>query len=207
MEDRLRGGPGYRLLRVLVRGLLRAGWGLRVSGLEYLPPPPCVLAPAHGSEIDAVVLSASLPFRPTFLAARELERFPWLFRLIRWFDPVFVRRGGLADIGSVRACLARLERGDVLVIFPEGRVVQSAEPGPFHPGAAFLALRAQVPLVPVALLGLERMWPLGARWPRPSRIAVRIGRPLRPRPGEEPDALTARLRQAVVSLRRAETIG
>jgi len=192
---------------MLVRGVLRAGWGLEVSGLEHLPPPPCVLAPAHASEIDAVVLSAALPWRPTFLAARELERFPLLFRLIRWFDPVFVRRGGLADIGSVRACLARIERGDVLVIFPEGRVVQSAEPGPFHPGAAFLAVRAGVPLVPVALLGLDRMWPLGARWPRPSQIAVRIGRPLQPAPGEEADALTARLRQAVVTLRGTGAMG
>lgn len=207
MEPRLRGGPGYRVLRFLVRGLLRAGWGLRVSGLDHLPPPPCVLAPAHSSEIDAVVLSAALPFRPTYLAARDLERFPVLFRVIRWFDPVFVRRGGLADIGSVRACLARLERGDVLVIFPEGRVVQSDGPGPFHPGAAFLAQRAAVPLVPVALIGLERMWPLGARWPRPSRITVRIGSPLLPASGEDAEALTARLKNAIEALRESATIG
>jgi len=97
----LRGGPGYRALRAVVRGLLRLGWGLRVSGLSRLPPPPYVLAPNHGSEIDAIVLSASLPFKPTVLAARDLDRFPVLFRLIRWFDPVFVKRGGLADFVEV----------------------------------------------------------------------------------------------------------
>lgn len=196
-----RDGAGYRLLRAAVRGLLRVGWGLRAGGLDRLPPAPYVLAPNHGSEIDAVVLAAVLPFRPTVLAARDLDRFPVLFRIIRWFDPVFVRRGGLADVGSIKACIARLRAGEVLAIFPEGRVVQGGALGPFHPGAAFVALRAGVPLVPVALRGLERMWPLGARWPRPSRIAVRIGDPVHPRPSEEAEELTARLKEAIETLR------
>lgn len=186
----------------MVRGLLRTAWRLRVRGLEHLPPPPYLITPNHGSEIDAVVLSASLPFRPAYLAARELERFPLLFRLIRWFDPVLVRRG-LADVGSVKACLARLQRGDVLVIFPEGRVVQEDDLGPFHPGAAFVALRAGVPAVPVALRGVARMWPLGARWPRPSRLLVRIGEPIAPQPGDTPESLTGRIRDALAGLLRA----
>lgn len=196
-----RDGAAYRALRDFVRALLAAGWGLRVHGLERLPAPPYVLAPNHGSEIDAVVLAAALPVRPTVLAARDLDRFPVLFRIIRWFDPVFVRRGGLADIASIRACIARLRAGDALAIFPEGRVVQAGALGPFHPGAAFVASRAGVPLVPVALTGLERMWPLGARWPRRSRIAVCFGDPLPPRRGEEAEALTARLKEAIEALR------
>ena len=155
MGHDLRGGPGYRALRAVVRGLLRLGWGLRVSGLSRLPAPPYLLTPNHGSEIDAVVLAASLPFKPTVLAAHDLERFPVLFRLIRWFDPVFVKRGGLADVGSVRTCIARLLGGDVLAIFPEGRVIQEAALGPFHPGAAFVALRVGAPLVPGAKVVAE----------------------------------------------------
>jgi len=196
-----RGGLGLRLLRTVVYWLLRTGWGLRVMGLEHLPVPPYLLVPNHGSEIDAVVLGGSLPIRLTFLAARELERFPLLFRIIRWFDPVFVRRG-LGDVGSVKACIARLGRGDVLVIFPEGRVVQGEEFGPFHPGAAFVALRAGVPVVPVALKGVNRMWPLGARWPRRSRVAVRIGEPLSAENKEDADAHTARVREALLGLMR-----
>lgn len=196
-----RGGLGLRLLRTVVYWLLRAGWRLRVTGLDRLPPPPYLIVPNHGSEIDAVVLGGALPIRLTFLAARELERFPLLFRIIRWFDPVFVRRG-LGDVGSVKACIARLGRGDVLVIFPEGRVVQGAEFGPFHPGAAFVALRAGVPVVPIGLIGIARMWPLGARWPRPSRIAVRIGEPLSAENMEDADALTARVRGALINLMR-----
>jgi 1-acyl-sn-glycerol-3-phosphate acyltransferase len=196
-----RGGLGLRLLRTIVYWLLRAGWGLRVTGLERLPPPPYLIAPNHGSEIDALVLGGALPIRLTFLAARELERFPMLFRIIRWFDPVFVRRG-LGDVGSVKAAIARLGRGDVLVIFPEGRVVQDQELGPLHSGAAFVALRAGVPVVPVALTGIARMWPLGARWPRPSRIAVRIGNPLVAENKEDADAHIARVGEALLGLMR-----
>lgn len=185
----------------MVRGLLRVRWRLEVSGLEHLPPPPYLITPNHGSELDAVVLSAALPFRPTYLAARELERFPWLFRLIRWFNPVFVRRG-LADVGSVKACIARLQGGDVLVIFPEGRVVPDGELGPFHPGAAFVALRAGVPLVPVALTGVARMWPLGARWPRASRLRVRIAGPMVHQPGATPESLTVQLRDVLTRMLR-----
>lgn len=206
MVGRRRDPLWYRALRAVVRVLLRLGWRLRVDGLERLPPAPYVLAPNHGSEIDAIVLAAALPMKPTVLAARDLDRFPVLFRIIGWFDPVFVRRGGLADVGSVRACLGRLRRGEVLAVFPEGRVVQDGVLGPFHPGAAFVALRAGVPLVPAALCGLERMWPLGARWPRRSRITVRFGDPLRPHPGEEAEGLTARLRQAIEHLRECSPL-
>lgn len=191
----------YRLLRFVVRGVLRAGWHLTVSGIAHLPPPPYLLTPNHGSEIDPVILSASLPFRPTYLAARDLDRFPMLFRIIRWFDPVFVRRG-LADVGSIKACLARLARGDVLAIFPEGRVVQDGTLGPFHPGAAFVALRAGLPLVPVGILGADRMWPLGARWPRPSRLLVRVGEPIIPSQGDTAETLTARVRDVLAELLR-----
>ncbi|MGH2398410.1 MAG: 1-acyl-sn-glycerol-3-phosphate acyltransferase, partial [bacterium] len=65
MSAGLRGGPGLRLLRTTVYALLRAGWGLRVRGLERLPPPPYVIVPNHGSEIDALVLGAAVPIRLT----------------------------------------------------------------------------------------------------------------------------------------------
>lgn len=172
-------GIGYRLLGVLVRGLLRVGWRFRVEGVEHLPRSPYILAPNHPSEIDPIVLAAALPIRPTYLASRHLEQFPVIFWLMQRFDPVLVRRE-LSDVGAIKACLVRLERGEVLVIFPEGRVVQESDLGPMHPGAAFVAIRGRVPIVPVALLGLAQMWPLGARWPRRSRLTIRFGEPIPP---------------------------
>ncbi len=178
---------GYRFLRFLVRGLLRVGWRLRVDGLTRLPRGSCLLVPNHPSEIDPIVLAAALPVRPTYLASRHLEEFPVIFWLMMRFNPILVRRE-LSDIGAIKACLARLARGEVLVIFPEGRVIQDQSLGPLHPGAAFVAIRAQVPIVPVALIGLAKMWPLGARWPRRSRLTIRIGEPMTPPAGNEDHA-------------------
>lgn len=200
------GGPGYRLLRFLVRGLLRRVWGLCADGFARLPQRgPFIIACNHPSEIDAIVLAAALPFRPTYLASRHIEQFPILFWLARQFDPVFVRRG-LSDIGAIRACLQRLEGGEVIVVFPEGRVVQDAELGPLHEGAAFLSIRSRAPVVPVALVGMSAMWPLGARWPRRARITVRVGAPVPPPDdnGKRAETLTADIDAA---LRRLITAG
>lgn len=169
------GGPLYRVLRFLVRGLLRGIWQLQFEGVAHFPPRgPLIIACNHPSEIDPIVLAAALPFRPTYLASKHIEQFPVVFWLARQFDPVFIRRG-LTDVGGMRACLARLAKGEVIVVFPEGRVVQDADLGPLHRGAAFLSMRGRAPIVPVALVGTGVMWPLGARWPRKARLRVRVG--------------------------------
>src|SRR3989449_10320811 len=178
-------GPGYWIVVKSFRLLLRAGWHLKTEGLDRLPPRgPFLMTPNHASEIDPIVLSAAMPFRVTYLAGQELDRYPLLFALIRLFNPIFVRRG-VGDIGALKACLERLARGEGLVVFPEGGGVQPGL-GALHEGAAFLAIRAQVPVVPVGLLGLTKMWPVSARFPRPSRGAGRIGEAIPPPPPRRP---------------------
>lgn len=176
-------GPGYWIVSRFFRVLLRVGWRLDIEGLDRLPPHgPFLMTANHASEIDPIVLSAAMPFRVTYLAGQELDQYPFLFAIIRLFNPIFVRRG-VGDVGAMKACLERLARGEVLVIFPEGGVVQPGM-GTLHQGAAFLAIRAQVPVVPVALLGLSKMLPVGARFPRPGRVGIRIGDPIPPPPRE-----------------------
>ncbi len=169
----------YRLLRIVIRTLLRVFWHLRIEGAERLPPQgPYILATNHPSELDPVLLSAAFPVHFAYLASTHLQAMPAVFWFIRQFgEPIWVRRG-LGDIGAIRACLSRLAAGDVLVIFPEGRVVQDVQLGPFHSGVAFLAIKGRVPVVPVALLGPAQMLPIGVRWPRLARLCIRIGVPL-----------------------------
>jgi 1-acyl-sn-glycerol-3-phosphate acyltransferase len=200
-EPATRMGLGYRIVWWVFRTMLLLGWRLRVDGLEHLPSRgPFILTPNHASEIDPIVVSAAMPFRVTYMAGRELDRFPLVFALLRLLNPIFVRRG-VGDVGAVKAALDRLARGEVLVIFPEGGVVQPGM-GTLHEGAAFLAIRAQVPVVPMRLLGLARMLPLGARFPRLSRVYVRIGDPIPapPRNGQSTSELNAQIRAALDGL-------
>ena len=189
----------YRLVRWLLRVVFRAGWKLRVHGLEHLPHPPYIVAPNHSSEVDPLVLGAAMPVRMIYLVSRHLERFPLVYRFVRAFDPVLVRRG-LADVAGVRAALARLARGHVLAVYPEGHVVQDVPLGPLHEGLAFIALRASVPIVPVVIQGAAQMLPLTARWPRRARLTVKVGAPLIAREGDDARTLTARLRDALLEL-------
>lgn len=186
-----RGGISYIVLYVIVRTLLRAFWHLRIEGQEHLPASgPYILVSNHPSELDPVLLSAAFPGRFAYLASRHLQDLPIIFWFIRRFGrPVWVQRG-LGDLGAIKACLARLAAGDILVIFPEGRVVQADRLGPFHSGAAFLAIKGDVPVVPVALLGPAQMLPLGVRWPRPARLRIRVGAPLHQPTANGADAAT-----------------
>ena len=197
------GSIWYRLVQYTMRFLLWA-WRLRMYGRHHLPSRgPFLICSNHPSELDPVALGAALPFRPSFLAGHELERYPVIFWLLNRFDPVLVRRGA-TDIGALRACLRRLRAGDVMVIYPEGGVVQDRPLGELQSGAAFLAIRTRVPIVPAAITGIAEVWPLGARfparWPWTRRITIRLGPPLHPKPGERPDELTRRLEEAILEL-------
>jgi 1-acyl-sn-glycerol-3-phosphate acyltransferase len=191
---------GYAALRWVLRGILRLGFGLEVTGVENMPADgPVILAVNHRSQIDPVVLAAAVPRRCTFLAAAEVLTLPILGALIRPFRVVPVRRGRF-DRGAIEECLARLDRGEVLVIFPEGKISPDGRPQPSHDGLAFLAGRASVPIVPVGIAGTYEVWPLGTRMPRRGRITVRVGEaivPARALARREQSALTARVMEAI----------
>ena len=99
----------------------------------------------------------------------------WFYRLLRSI-PV----SSSAAIGPLRRALRRLQRGEVVGVFPEGRVVAQGQHGRIHPGAALLAVHAGAPVIPVAIEGSMRAWPRGRRLPVAAPIRVRVGTPIAP---------------------------
>jgi 1-acyl-sn-glycerol-3-phosphate acyltransferase len=193
----------YAAARWFSRRILRLGFGLTVTGERHIPRRgPVILAPNHRSDIDPVVLGAAVPRRCTFLTAAELIARPVLGRLIRLFPFVPIRRGRF-DRGAIEDCLARLARGEALVIFPEGNIGADGSPQPAHDGMAFVAARAHAAIVPVGIAGTHEVWPSGTTWPRRGRIAVRIGEAIVPPEApsrHEQSALTARVMEAITRL-------
>lgn len=165
----------YSVLRWLFRLVLAVGFGLKATGEEHVPAHGAViLAANHGSQIDPIVLAAAVPRYCTFLAAAELLTMPILRALIRPFRLVPVRRGSF-ERRAIEECLARVERGEALVIFPEGKISTDGSLHPAHDGLAFISARARVPIVPIGIAGTYEVWPLGTRIPHRGRITVRIG--------------------------------
>ena len=167
----------YRSLRVLA-ALPRRYFRLRVEGAGNVPAAgPCIIAANHASYLDPVVLWMACPRHVRFIIDREQYQRP----LVHWMA---VRTGAIPvennprDLGSLRRALLALRQGTVLGIFPEGGRSDDGSLKTFKPGAALLALRAGVPLLPAGIVGTFAAYSRHQRFPRPGPILVRFGEPI-----------------------------
>jgi HAD superfamily hydrolase (TIGR01509 family) len=173
---RLRATVRYGLSRIVVLLAVRAYLRLRIESLERLPTGPAVLCFNHLNWIDPFVLMAALPARPRlyFFGPREADMsVGGRNRLMAWSGAAVPYKPGNHDLlGATRRVRAVFDAGGVLAIAGEGRIhVGESRVLPLNEGAAYFALRAGVPIVPVAINGTS--------WLRLGRVVrVRIGEPL-----------------------------
>ena len=200
-RGRLQHWIAQRWARALVR---TSGCTLTVRGAEKLRKHPvAVYASNHTSYMDTPVIFASLPFQFRILAKKEL----WPIAFIGWY---LDRSGQIpidtanphATLSSLGAGVKALRAGMPLFVFPEGGRTDTGELKPFLSGAAYLAIRAQVPLVPIALTGVYDLLPIHTRHLYPGQLTLSVGDPIdtagiTPR---QVDELTARLRSAIEEL-------
>lgn len=169
----------YAGSKAVVVAVLRSLFRMEVTGREHEPPEGAFLAVSnHWSAFDPPVLGAALRRKVHFMAKQELFEIPLLRSWMRCIGTFPVRRGE-PDRQAIRAALQVLQRGGVVGMFPEGTRNPRGYLLPAEPGAAFLALKAQVPILPVGILGTLEVLPKGARVPRLRKIRVRIGPPFR----------------------------
>lgn len=165
----------YRASRLVIRGMLYSVFRMEVTGREHEPASGAYLAVSnHWSAFDPPVLGAALRRKVHFMAKHELFRIP-LLRSWMYCIGTFPVRRGEPDRQAVRTALQVLERGGVVGMFPEGTRNPRGYLLPAEPGAAFLALKARVPILPVGILGTLEVLPKGAWVPRVRKIRVRIG--------------------------------
>ena len=166
----------------LVRGLARwAFWLLTrttIHGLENLPPRgPYIIVTNHLSAIDPPLILASIPACITVFAA-DTHRHEFIVGgLMNALGAIWVRRGEV-DREALRSALDVLKAGGVIGVAPEGTRSRTGGLLEGKIGAAYLANRADVPLVPVALAGTEVGLPSVLRLTRP-RLTVILGKPFR----------------------------
>ncbi|MGB9885949.1 MAG: lysophospholipid acyltransferase family protein [Moorellales bacterium] len=180
-----------------------------VTGRENVPRRgPVVVVSNHISLWDPIAVGVALPRRVYFMAKEELFRLPLVGLVLRGLGAFPVRRGE-ADLAAMRQALRLLRQGKVVGIFPEGGRSRRGTLEEFQRGAALLALRTQAPLLPVALIGTNRI--LGRRGAF-YRFKVRVGPPIWPAPeamlakGTEVERYAALAQEAVGELlRQTET--
>jgi glycerol-3-phosphate dehydrogenase (NAD(P)+) len=174
------------------RWVLKAGilvyFRLRRLGTEHIPEGGVILASNHRSFLDPFAIGCCLGRPIYFVAKQELFRNP----LVGWFLNclgAFPVKRGASDEESVATSLALLERGDAVVIFPEGTRIRTGSLATPKRGVGRLALQSGSPVVPVAVTNSERArqgWRI-----RPVKVHIRCGPPLRFPRVEDPSPFLA----------------
>ncbi len=184
------GIPIYRLVTALLMNL-------HVEGLENYPEPPFIMISNHMSYFDVF---AEVPYLPRGIVGMAAEKYrgTWKEPFFRFNALIWVKQFS-ADRDALKACLKVLEYGGVVAIAPEGTRSKTGKLIQGTGGAAFVATRANVPIVPGAVWGTEKV----LKRPRP-RVNIKIGKPFRlpegRAKGDQLDQYTERLMCAVAAL-------
>jgi len=176
----------YRLIRSLIKVVAKLAFRLEVHGQQNLPATGgFILAPgAHRSILDTPIVSGAGPRLWRYMGAESYFRIPvlgWFLRVMGGFP---VERAQ-SDRAALRASEQVLANGEPLVVFPEGTRQSGPVIGSLKEGAAYLAGRAQVPIVPVGMGGTERALPKGRYLPRPRKLVLVVGEPIDPPQGTD----------------------
>ena len=140
---------------------------------------PHVYAVNHGSALDIPVLYANLPFQFRIAFKKELLAYPVVgWQLKRSGQVCIDQQNPSHSVSSIRAALKGLKAGLPLVIFPEGGRTPDGEIKPFLSGAFFLAIKAQVDVVPVALVGTYELLPMNTYHIKSRPLEMRVGKPI-----------------------------
>lgn len=181
-----------------------SGCRVTVRGAERLQRyPVAVYASNHTSYMDTPVVFSSLPFQFRILAKKEL----WPIAFIGWY----LNRSGQipidtvnthATLSSLGAGVKTLRAGTPLFVFPEGGRTPTGGLQPFLAGAAYLAIRAQVPLVPIALEGVYDLLPIHTHHFYPGELTLSVGEPMETRgmTVRQTEELTERLKAAIAQM-------
>ncbi len=169
----------YHLLRAIAIVIARLTTRTELIGLENIPSsPPYLMVTNHLSAFDIPVLSSVFPHPVRALAAIEHRSNPLYAPILAASGAIWVQRGEV-DRQALREALAVLKRGEVLGLAPEGtRASESHALLEGKPGAAYVATRADVPIVPVGIAGTEKIKDSLLHLRRP-KVRVAVGKPFR----------------------------
>lgn len=177
---------------------------VKVTGLDRIDTAkPHVYAVNHASALDIPVLYVNLPFQFRIAFKKELLVYPVVGWQLRRSGQICIDQQNPArSIGSIRTALKGLKEGMPLVIFPEGGRTDNGQIKPFMPGAFFLAIKAQVDIIPVALVGTYELLPMDTYHIKCRPLEMRVGAPIATTglTLRDLETLSARVQKAVVDL-------
>lgn len=166
----------YQTVKMIFNLIFRLLARVEIVGVENVPlKGPYIIICNHIHRFDPPLLLIALPVRMTVLAANKYRHHPLFGPFLSSMGAIYVRRGEV-DRQALRACLDVLRRGGIIGMAPEGTRSPTGGLQEGHTGVAYLASRAEAPILPVAVTGTEKVLPSLKRLRRAQVKAV-IGEP------------------------------
>lgn len=195
----------HKFARAWTKGVMKLTLSpVTVTGLEKIDTSKThVYAANHGSALDIPVLYANLPFHFRIVFKKELLSYPIIGGYLKRSGQVCIDQQKPArSIADIRSAVKSLQAGLPLVIFPEGGRTPDGEIKPFLPGAFFLAIKAQVDIVPIALIGPFELLPMNTYHIKCRPLEMRVGEPISTvgLKAHDLEALSAKVKQAMEAL-------
>jgi 1-acyl-sn-glycerol-3-phosphate acyltransferase len=177
---------------------------VRVEGLEHIhQAQTAIYAANHLSALDIPVLYTCLPVQFRIMAKKELFRYPFLGWHLKRSGQIPIDAGDArASLRSLTHASESLRHGTPLVVFPEGGRSHTGQLKEFMGGASYVAIRAQAPIVPIAIVGTDGVLPMNSFHLLPGVVELIIGQPI-PTAGlrvRDMDKLTMQVREAIAEM-------
>jgi 1-acyl-sn-glycerol-3-phosphate acyltransferase len=170
----------YAFARGAVEVFCRVYWRVEIRGKGNVPKSGAyVLAPVHRSNIDTLLAGCLTRRRIRFMGKDSLWKYRWSAALFSSLGGFPVHRG-TPDREALRVCEEAVRGGEPVVLFPEGTRQSGPKVRPLFEGAAFVAARAAVPVVPVGIGGSEWAMPKGSKRLLPVKVVMVVGEPIFP---------------------------
>jgi len=151
---------------------------LKVSESSNIPETgPFIVVANHSSFLDGFILTAIVNPKITFISAAYLFRKPFVGSVLKGLGAIPNQNNG-SSIKLIRKAIKVLQTGGVLGIFPSGKITNGKDDFSTKSGAAYLAVKTVVPIIPMKIKGANKALPLGAKFPRLKKLEVQIGKPI-----------------------------
>ncbi len=171
--------PSYRIGWIGFRVMYATYFRWRVFGAENVPQTGgVILASNHASFLDPPLVGAGLNRDINYLARESLFRFPGIGALLRSWNSVPVDRDGGGARG-LKIILERLLAGGAIILFPEGTRTPDGQLQSARSGIGLTVIKSNAPVVPVRVFGTFDAYGKNHKFPRPHRVAVKYGEPMR----------------------------
>ncbi len=170
----------YTFARGVVELVCRSFWRVEIRGKENVPRTGAyVIAPVHRSNIDTLLAGCLTHRRIRFMGKDSLWKYRWSGALFGSLGAFPVRRGS-PDREALRRCEDAVNGGEPVVLFPEGTRQSGPKLHPLFEGAAFVAARAGVPILPVGIGGSEWAMRKGSKFVSPVKVVMVVGQVMAP---------------------------